>query len=219
MVYALCVDRATIIDAHHITGWPGQTVVIRDGIITNVFADGVLFARFGEKDTDEWKYVCRAHRHARAYGYRSIGDRQSGGDAGRIGEDVTQRITTVRDMAGDGRTLAGLSRDALVGDIVSPEIYYSAVDGGSAFLMIRGRCHARRAAGRAEWLILRAGDRYNQSITGNGGGKGNGPPPGSSYMPSRCGACGKDRPRCPSRKVCFVWGHAWLNPARPFRTW
>lgn len=42
-------------------------------------------------------------------------------------------ITSVRDMAGDARALSSLSRDALVGDIVAPNIYYSALMAGSKF--------------------------------------------------------------------------------------
>ncbi len=42
-------------------------------------------------------------------------------------------ITSVRDMAGDARALSSLSRDALVGDIVAPNIYYSALMAGSTF--------------------------------------------------------------------------------------
>jgi imidazolonepropionase-like amidohydrolase len=42
-------------------------------------------------------------------------------------------ITSVRDMAGDSRALASLSRNALVGDIVAPNIYYSALMAGNSF--------------------------------------------------------------------------------------
>lgn len=42
-------------------------------------------------------------------------------------------ITSVRDMAGDARALSGLSRNALVGDIVAPNIYYSSLMAGSKF--------------------------------------------------------------------------------------
>jgi hypothetical protein len=42
-------------------------------------------------------------------------------------------ITSVRDMAGDARALSNLSRDALVGDIVAPNIYYSSLMAGSKF--------------------------------------------------------------------------------------
>ena len=36
-------------------------------------------------------------------------------------------ITSVRDMAGDARALSSLSRDALVGDIDAPNVYYSSL--------------------------------------------------------------------------------------------
>jgi len=42
-------------------------------------------------------------------------------------------VTSVRDMAGDARALSSLSRNALVGDIVAPNIYYSALMAGSKF--------------------------------------------------------------------------------------
>lgn len=42
-------------------------------------------------------------------------------------------ITSVRDMAGDARALADISRDALVGDIPSPFIYYSSLMAGPKF--------------------------------------------------------------------------------------
>jgi len=42
-------------------------------------------------------------------------------------------ITSVRDMAGDARALASLSRDAGLDQIVSPDIYYAALMAGPAF--------------------------------------------------------------------------------------
>ncbi len=42
-------------------------------------------------------------------------------------------ITAVRDMAGDVRALASLQRDALVGDIAAPDIYYAALWAGPTF--------------------------------------------------------------------------------------
>jgi imidazolonepropionase-like amidohydrolase len=48
-------------------------------------------------------------------------------------EMLMKGITTVRDMAGDARELASLSRNALVGDILSPDIYYTALMAGPSF--------------------------------------------------------------------------------------
>ncbi|HTB23798.1 MAG TPA: amidohydrolase family protein [Puia sp.] len=42
-------------------------------------------------------------------------------------------ITTVRDMAGDARALASLSRDAELDEIISPDIYYAALMAGPGF--------------------------------------------------------------------------------------
>lgn len=46
---------------------------------------------------------------------------------------LSSGVTTVRDMAGDARALASLSRDALVGDIHAPNIYYAALMAGEGF--------------------------------------------------------------------------------------
>ena len=42
-------------------------------------------------------------------------------------------ITSVRDMAGDARALASLSRDAELDEIISPDIYYAALMAGPSF--------------------------------------------------------------------------------------
>jgi len=42
-------------------------------------------------------------------------------------------VTAVRDMAGDTRSLGSLARDAKVGDIASPDLYYAALWAGPAF--------------------------------------------------------------------------------------
>ncbi len=53
-------------------------------------------------------------------------------------EDALKRallggITTVRDMGGDARRLASLQRDAWLGEIAAPDVYYSSVFAGPAF--------------------------------------------------------------------------------------
>jgi hypothetical protein len=47
--------------------------------------------------------------------------------------DIYGGLTGVRDMAGDARALADLSRAALVGEIPSPDIFYSALVAGPSF--------------------------------------------------------------------------------------
>jgi imidazolonepropionase-like amidohydrolase len=48
-------------------------------------------------------------------------------------EMLLSGITSVRDMAGDARALASLSRDAELDEIISPDIYYAALMAGPAF--------------------------------------------------------------------------------------
>ncbi|HTT84163.1 MAG TPA: amidohydrolase family protein [Rhizomicrobium sp.] len=47
--------------------------------------------------------------------------------------DVFSGVTTVRDMAGDARLLADLSRGALLAEIPAPDIYFAALMAGPAF--------------------------------------------------------------------------------------
>lgn len=68
--------------------------------------------------------------------------------------DVYSGITSVRDMAGDGRALADLSRSALLGEIPSPDIYYAALMAGPQFFK-DPRTHAAAqgaVAGEVPWL-------------------------------------------------------------------
>lgn len=68
--------------------------------------------------------------------------------------DLYGGITAVRDMAGDARALADLSRSALLGDIPSPDIYYAALMAGPQFFK-DPRTHAAAqgaVAGEVPWL-------------------------------------------------------------------
>lgn len=55
-------------------------------------------------------------------------------------------ITSVRDMAGDGRALSSLTRDALLNEIISPDIYYAALFAGPGFFK-DPRTHQASAGG------------------------------------------------------------------------
>jgi imidazolonepropionase-like amidohydrolase len=63
-------------------------------------------------------------------------------------EMLMKGITSVRDMAGDARELASLSRDALLGDILSPDIYYTALMAGPVFFT-DPRTHQSTQGGKA----------------------------------------------------------------------
>ena len=63
-------------------------------------------------------------------------------------------VTTIRDMAGDVRVLGALARDALVGDIVSPDIHYVALFASPAFFEDprAGAASAGAIAGSLPWM-------------------------------------------------------------------
>lgn len=67
-------------------------------------------------------------------------------------------VTSIRDMAGDARALASLSRDAKLGEIVSPDIYYAALMAGPGFFN-DSRTHLTTHGGIA------GGMPYMQAVT------------------------------------------------------
>lgn len=131
--YAL--TGVTLIDASRRHGLAHQTVVVKDGKIAQVFADGSLMLpdsvsviRAGGK------YLIPGLIDTHVHMATDPSDVDNRAATLRVLQRMLYSgITTVRDMAGDARVLAGLSRDARVGDILSPDIYYSALMAGPEF--------------------------------------------------------------------------------------
>lgn len=131
----MALTNATIIDADHRTPLEHQTIIINKGRIADVFLteskalpDTAMVINLGGK------YVLPGLIDSHVH----LATDPSGVDGREHTLDVLQRmlysgVTTVRDMAGDGRVLAGLSRDANLGIIASPDIYYSALIAGAVF--------------------------------------------------------------------------------------
>lgn len=69
--------------------------------------------------------------------------------------DLYGGLTGVRDMAGDARALADLSRAALVGEIAAPDIFYSALVAGPSFFQDPRTLAAARGSipGQVPWLF------------------------------------------------------------------
>ena len=68
--------------------------------------------------------------------------------------DIYSGVTTVRDMAGDARLLADLSRGALLGEIAAPDIYYAALMAGPEFFKDPRTLDATRGGvpGKVPWM-------------------------------------------------------------------
>jgi hypothetical protein len=133
--HLLVLNDVTIIDAGHSKPTMHQTVVIRDGRISQIVQTGTLSfpdsaVVIGLKGKYLLPGLIDSHVH--------FATDPDGTDNRAHTLEVLKRmllsgITTVRDMAGDGRVLAELSRDASVGEIISPDIYYSALMAGPSF--------------------------------------------------------------------------------------
>jgi imidazolonepropionase-like amidohydrolase len=206
----------TIIDASRPQPVTGQTVLIGDGSIEAIFADGsrpladsIVTIRMKGKFL--LPGLIDTHVH--------MATDPSGVDKREVSLAVLQRmlysgITSVRDMAGDARVLAGLSRDARVGEIPSPDIYFSALMAGPSFFDdprtiasarggISGRMPYMRAVTDTTDLRLAIAEAKGTGATG-------------IKLYANLDAALTARIVAEANKQgLLVWGHAWLDPARP----
>lgn len=212
----LALTGVTIIDANHLTPMAAQTVLIKDNVIQDVFADGskpipdscvvlILKGKFllpGLIDT---------HVH--------LATDPSGTDNRDHTLTVLRQmlycgITTVRDMAGDARTLAGLSRDAKTGDIISPDIYYSALMAGPAFFVDpRTGTSTKGAVPGKMPFMLAVTDSTNMPLA-VAAAKGTGATGIKLYANLAPNLVSKIVNEA-SKQGMSVWGHAWLQEANP----
>lgn len=125
----------TLIDGTGASGRARTTLLVQNGRIRDVFPDGSkpLPPEATRIDlTGRWVIpgLIDAHVH--------LATNPSGEDnramvLRRLQSSLRGGVTTVRDMGGDSRVLAGLARDANLGEIESPSLVYSAVFAGPDF--------------------------------------------------------------------------------------
>ena len=120
------------------TGAParaGTTILLHGARIAGVFKDGAEPLPQGASVRSySGKYVIPGLMDTHVH----VGSDVSGEDARprterRLCRALLGGITAARDMAGDTRALASLKRDAKVGDIASPDLYFAALWAGPAF--------------------------------------------------------------------------------------
>ncbi|HVY73378.1 MAG TPA: amidohydrolase family protein [Puia sp.] len=212
--YAL--TGVTIIDADHPKALARQTVMIRGKTISDVFADGSKpipdsFNILSLKGKYLLPGLVDTHVH--------LATDPSGGDNREQTLNILRRmlysgITTVRDMAGDARTLAGLSRDALLDDIPAPDIYYSALMAGPVFFSdprtasstqggVPGKMPFMLAVTDSTNLVLAAAEAKGTGATGI--------KLYANLSPQLVDRIVAEA----SRQGLIVWSHAWLQGARP----
>lgn len=132
---ALALTHATIIDG---TGAPpraGMTIVMRGGRIVALHPDGAqpLPADATERSA-AGKFVLPGLIDAHVHNATNpSGEDRRALVEQRLRNTLLGGVVAVRDMGGDGRALADLQRAADAGDIVSPDIHYSAIIAGPGF--------------------------------------------------------------------------------------
>jgi len=212
----IALRGVTIIDANHRSGLPHQTIIIRGKRILKIFSDG----------TWPMPDSCTVINLAGKYVIPGLVDTHvhiatdpSGTDNRIATLDVLQRmlysgITSVRDMAGDARTLAELARDALAGDIVAPDIYYSALMAGPAFFADPRTLASTAGLLAGQTPYMRAVTDSTNLVWAIAEAKGTGATGIKLYADLDAPLVGKIVTEAKLHGL-LVWGHAWLKPAKP----
>jgi hypothetical protein len=200
------ITGVTIIDVNHRIPLTSQTVVISNNIISNIFKDGSqpIPQSFNVLRMDG-KYILPGLIDAHVH----VATDPSGVDNRQHTLDVLQRIlysgvTSVRDMAGDARTLASLSRDAEAGDIISPNIYYSALMAESSSKgAVAGTMPYMQSVTDSTNIALAVAEAKGTGATGI-----------KLYANLSVPLVNKIVAEA-ARQNILVWGHAWLQVAKP----
>ncbi|HLK31137.1 MAG TPA: amidohydrolase family protein [Puia sp.] len=212
----IALTGATIIDANHQKSWEHQTIIIKGNIIEQIFTDGSKplpdsISIINLKGKFLIPGLIDTHVHM-ATDPTDIDNRAS--TLNVLSRMLYTGITSVRDMAGDARTLASLSRDAMTGDIISPNIYYSALMAGPQFFedprvvsstkgIIAGKAPYMQAISDTTNLVLAVAKAKGTGATGI-----------KLYANLSAPLATKIIEEA-KRQGIKVWGHGWLQGARP----
>jgi len=210
------LTNITVIDGTGAPPRPGMTVLVREGTIVGLFPTGSEAVPATAAVSDlSGRFVIPGliDSHVHLATDPSTGDRRALVEQ-RLRHALHGGITAVRDMAGDGRALADLARAALVGDIESPAISYSALMSGPSFfedprvrsssrgVTVGSAPWARAVTAESDWPLAVAEARG----TGATGIKLYAELPGE-LLPAITAEA--------HRQGMKVWSHATLVPARP----
>lgn len=212
----MALTDATIIDANHKVPLEHQTVVIQNGNIKDVFSDGskpipdsVAIIPLNGKYLIPGLIDTHVHMATDPEGVDNRTNTLS-----VLSNMLYSGITSVRDMAGDARTLASLSRDAMVGDIISPDIYYSALMAGPVFFTDPRTKSSSKGYGSGAAPFMKAVTETTNLVLAIAEAKGTGATGIKLYANLSAGLASKIIAEAKKQGI-KVWGHAWLQGARP----
>lgn len=213
-VYALTNVR--IIDVHHRMPLEHQTILVRGRMIDQVFPDGSRPLSDSITVLDmRGRYVIPGLIDTHVH----LATDPSGVDNRNATLNVLSRmlysgITSVRDMAGDARVLAGLSRDAGTGDILSPDIYYSALMSGPDFFTDPRAVVSARGGVAGQMPFMLGVTDSTQMPLAIAAARGTGAT-GIKLYADLSAKVVRAIVSEANRQGLKVWGHAWLSPAIP----
>src|SRR4051794_30728054 len=212
----IALTHVTVIDGTGAPARPGRTLVIRGGRIAAELASDSTEPPAGAGVLDlrgRWVIPGLIDTHVHLATDPSAGDRRDL-VVQRLRNALHGGVTTVRDMAGDGRALAELARAALVGDIESPAIYYAALFAGPEFFTDPRVLAVSRGVppGEAPWArAVGAETDWRQAVAE---ARGTGATAIKVYA-AVSAAVLRPLVREAHRQGLRVWAHATLFPARP----
>ena len=153
---ATVYEGVSILDGTGAPLMPDMSIVVRDGRIAAVAPmDELSLEDWPEAEIEDARglYVIpgliESHTHLATRADRSAAEFA-------LNRLIYGGVTTVRDMAGDVRSLAELQRAALMGEIPAPDIHYAALLAGESFFVDpRTRASSMgEVPGRVPWLQI-----------------------------------------------------------------
>ncbi len=212
-IYAL--TNVTLIDANHKTALADQTVIIKDQIIYQVYSGNKKLADSIPVFNLKGKFLLPGFIDTHVHLATDPSAEPRSQKEPILKEMLYAGVTSVRDMAGDGRMLAGLSRDALAGDIVSPNIYYAAVMAGTDFFKDNRTKTSSKGVKNGTLPFMRAISDSSDLNTLIVEARGSGASGIKLYEQLSAGLVQKVVDAAAKQQM-KVWGHAATFPAMPY---
>jgi imidazolonepropionase-like amidohydrolase len=212
----LALTDVNIIDADHRSPLNHQTVLILNGRIRSIFkTDSQPIPDTAVIITLKGKFLLPglidSHVHM-ATDPSGIDNRAHTIDA--LKRMLYSGVTTVRDMAGDARVLAGLSREAQLGEIASPDIYYSALMAGPVFFKDARTATSTNGEVPGNMPFMQAITDTTNLVLAVARAKGSGAS-GIKLYANLSARLVTNIVAQANKQNMNVWGHAWLQQAIP----